>query len=169
MPFFPILVSAQSVKDLCDHHVEELGGKAAIQRVKTLEITQVGTSNGMNMPTTTVIIPGKAYYQKVRTGMETYTTCAYGDKGWSSSTTQSSKTIDLPSKMVRSLIIDSKFYGPLCDYYINGSNSNQGGRIKMRSPPKVLTGSFHPSQLSSFLSWYFPWPFCLFLGWTEQS
>ena len=28
MPFFPILVSAQSVKDLCDHHVEELGGKA---------------------------------------------------------------------------------------------------------------------------------------------
>ena len=28
----------------------------------------------------------------------------------------------------------------------------QGGRIKMRSPPKVLTGSFHPSQLSSFLS-----------------
>ena len=29
---------------------------------------------------------------------------------------------------------------------------SQGGRIKMRSPPKVLTGSFHPSQLSSFLS-----------------
>lgn len=30
--------------------------------------------------------------------------------------------------------------------------TKQGGRIKMRSPPKVLTGSFHPSQLSSFLS-----------------
>ena len=29
---------------------------------------------------------------------------------------------------------------------------NQGGRIKMRSPPKVLTGNFRPSQLSSFLS-----------------
>lgn len=130
MPFFPILVSAQSVKDLCNHHVEELGGKAAIQRVETLKITQVGTSNGMNMPTTTVIIPGKAYYQKVRTGMGTYTTCAYGDKGWSSSTTQSSKTIDLPSKMVRSLIIDSKFYGPLCDYYINGSNSNVESIVK---------------------------------------
>ena len=28
----------------------------------------------------------------------------------------------------------------------------QGGRIKMRSPPKVLTGNFRPSQLSSFLS-----------------
>lgn len=62
--------------------------------------------------------------------MGTYTTCAYGDKGWSSSTTQSSKTIDLPSKMVRSLIIDSKFYGPLCDYYINGSNSNVESIVK---------------------------------------
>lgn len=130
MPFFPILVSAQSVKDLCDHHVEELGGKAAIQRVETLKITQVGTSNGINMPTTTVIMPGKAYYQKVRTAMGTYTTCAYGDKGWSSSSTQSSMTIDLPSKMVRSLIIDSKFYGPLCDYYINGISSDVESIVK---------------------------------------
>ena len=30
--------------------------------------------------------------------------------------------------------------------------SVQGGRIKMRSPPKVLTGNFRPSQLSFFLS-----------------
>ena len=30
--------------------------------------------------------------------------------------------------------------------------TRQGGRIKMRSPPKVLTGNFRPSQLSSFLS-----------------
>ena len=30
--------------------------------------------------------------------------------------------------------------------------ANQGGRIKMRSPPKVLTGNFRPSQLSFFLS-----------------
>ena len=28
----------------------------------------------------------------------------------------------------------------------------QGGRIKLRSPPKVLTGNFRPSQLSFFLS-----------------
>ena len=30
--------------------------------------------------------------------------------------------------------------------------ADQGGRIKMRSPPKVLTGNFRPSQLSFFLS-----------------
>ena len=32
------------------------------------------------------------------------------------------------------------------------AHRRQGGRIKMRSPPKVLTGNFRPSQLSSFLS-----------------
>ena len=31
-------------------------------------------------------------------------------------------------------------------------SGEQGGRIKMRSPPKVLTGNFRPSQLSFFLS-----------------
>ena len=35
---------------------------------------------------------------------------------------------------------------------MNEALHRQGGRIKMRSPPKVLTGNFHPSQLSSFLS-----------------
>ena len=37
-------------------------------------------------------------------------------------------------------------------YGIDISRANQGGRIKMRSPPKVLTGNFRPSQLSFFLS-----------------
>ena len=34
----------------------------------------------------------------------------------------------------------------------NTAPIQQGGRIKMRSPPKVLTGNFRPSQLSFFLS-----------------
>ena len=38
----------------------------------------------------------------------------------------------------------------LADYYED--MKRQGGRIKMRSPPKVLTGNFRPSQLSFFLS-----------------
>lgn len=127
---FPMLVNAQSVEELCEHNVEKLGGKVAIECVKTLKVTQVETSSGMNMPTTTVILPGKAYYQKVRTSMGTFTTCAYDNKGWSNSTAQPSKTMDLPSNMARSLIIDSKFYGPLCDYYINGNNSDVKSIVK---------------------------------------
>ena len=36
--------------------------------------------------------------------------------------------------------------------YVQVAKGLQGGRIKMRSPPKVLTGNFRPSQLSFFLS-----------------
>ena len=36
--------------------------------------------------------------------------------------------------------------------YKNLCSKVQGGRIKMRSSPKVLTGNFRPSQLSFFLS-----------------
>ena len=42
------------------------------------------------------------------------------------------------------------------DFLLQGEEDEivplQGGRIKMRSPPKVLTGNFRPSQLSFFLS-----------------
>ena len=41
---------------------------------------------------------------------------------------------------------------PLFGYVRGIIKFRQGGRIKMRSPPKVLTGNFRPSQLSSFLS-----------------
>ena len=40
----------------------------------------------------------------------------------------------------------------LGEVFRQGEESKQGGRIKMRSPPKVLTGNFRPSQLSFFLS-----------------
>ena len=43
-------------------------------------------------------------------------------------------------------------YKILCSKVSNLSSKVQGGRIKMRSPPKVLTGNFRPSQLSFFLS-----------------
>ena len=57
-------VSAQSVNDICARHVENLGGSAAIANIKSLKITQVGTSQGNDIPMTTILIPGKTYYQK---------------------------------------------------------------------------------------------------------
>ena len=53
--------------------------------------------------------------------------------------------IDLLCMTLSTLIPDANFVsGKTCII--------QGGRIKMRSPPKVLTGNFRPSQLSFFLS-----------------
>lgn len=120
----PMMVSAQSVKDLCEKNVEGLGGKSAVEAVKLLKITQVGTSQGNNMPMTTVLIPGKAYYQKVRTGTGSFTTCVNGDEGWTYTTSPAPKSNTIPVNMMKSLLVDSKFYGPLYDYYVNGAKAD---------------------------------------------
>ena len=73
------------------------------------------------------------------------------------------KTIDGMSierigNLINSLRDESFMPTPAKRVYIPKKNGKkrplgiQGGRIKMRSPPKVLTGNFRPSQLSFFLS-----------------
>ena len=59
-----------------------------------------------------------------------------------------------PSKAIH--FLDSGDFHYLTEYWVSRLQEPfsliQGGRIKMRSPPKVLTGNFRPSQLSFFLS-----------------
>lgn len=120
-------VSAQSVDDICAKHVENLGGSTAIANVKSLKITQIGTSQGNDIPMTTILIPGKTYYQKVRTAIGSLTTCVNGDDAWTYTTSPSPKTTSIPPIMAKSMLIDSKFYGPIYDYYINGNASDVKG------------------------------------------
>lgn len=119
-----LVINAQSVGELCRLHVEKLGGKVAVEKVKSLKITQVGTSQGGNMPMTTILVPGKSYYQKVRNGIGIFITCAHENKGWTYMTTPVPKSAEIPDNMVKSLMIDSKYYGPLYDYYVNSAKSD---------------------------------------------
>lgn len=115
--------SAQSIDDICAKHVENLGG-TAVSKVSSLKITQVGTSQGNNIPMTTILVPGKTYYQKVRTVYGSLTTCVNGNDAWTYTTSPSPKTTTIPAVMAKSMLIDSKFYGPLYDYYVNGDASD---------------------------------------------
>ena len=117
-------LAAQSVADICKKNVEALGGKTLVNNVKSIKITQVGTSQGRNMPMVTIIIPGKAYYQKVRTPAGVMITCVKGRDGWTHTTIPAPKTITIPEVRARSMLIDSKFYGPLFDFYVNGEDSD---------------------------------------------
>lgn len=119
-----LVINAQGVDELCRLHVEKLGGKLAVEKIKSLRITQVGTSQGINMPMTTVLVPGKSYYQKVRNGVGYFVTCAHENKGWTYTTTSAPKSAKIPDNMVKSLMIDSKYYGPLYDYYVNAAESD---------------------------------------------
>ena len=65
--------------------------------------------------------------------------------------------VEMQNKSQAYFIDRSLFYASktIVDQGVKGQwdyHLTQGGRIKMRSPPKVLTGNFRPSQLSFFLS-----------------
>lgn len=119
-----LTMSAQMVNELCQSHVRALGGKTMVNAIRTLKITQVGTLQGTNMPMITILIPGKAYYQKIRTSMGTMVSCVYGTKGWTYSSYPQLRTTSLSEPMAKSMLIQSKFYGPLYDYYVNGDSSD---------------------------------------------
>lgn len=117
-------LAAQSISDICLKNVEALGGKVAVNNVNSLEIIQVGTSNGNNMPMVTILVPGKIYYQKVHTSVGTMITCVNGSDGWTHTAMPVPKTTDISTIRAKSILIDSKFYGPLFDYYVNGEKSD---------------------------------------------
>lgn len=116
--------AAQSVDDICLKNIEALGGKVAVNNVKSLKITQVGTSHGSNMPIVTILVPGKIYYQKVRTSIGGMVSCVNGNDAWTHTTAPTPKTTTIPWAKAKSMLIDSKFYGPLYDYYVNGEESD---------------------------------------------
>ena len=116
--------NGQTVDELCKSNVTALGGKSAIGNVKTLKITQVGTSQGTNMPMTTVLMPGKAYYQKIRTSAGSIVTSVKDSHGWTYASMPQPSTTELSVPMAKSMLIQSKFYGPLYDYYVNRDASD---------------------------------------------
>lgn len=113
-----LMMNAQTVDEICQHHVKALGGEQAVNNIKTLKMVQTGTSQGMDMPITSIVIPGKAYYQKIQTSMGYIISSVHGDSGWTYSSSSSRKTTLSPA-MTQSMLIQSKFYGPLFDYYVN--------------------------------------------------
>lgn len=119
-----VSATAQTVEELCKKNVSCLGGKDAIENVQTVKITQMGTAGKADMTMTTILLPGKAYYQKTRSSYGTMITCAMQGQGWVYNSVPVGKTTDLPLNMAQSMVINSKFYGPLYDYYINGQNSD---------------------------------------------
>ena len=75
-------VFGQTVDDICSQNVRQLGGLTAAAKVKSLQLQQVVVTQGGEMPVTTLLVPGVAFYQRVKSPLGTMMVCAYKDKGW---------------------------------------------------------------------------------------
>lgn len=117
-------VFGQTVDDICSQNVRQLGGLTAVAKVKSLQLQQVVVTQGGEMPVTTLLVPGVAFYQRVKSPLGTMMVCAYKDKGWTFNSAPTPQTEPMPAGMVESYIIGSKFLGPLFDYYVNKKTSD---------------------------------------------
>lgn len=119
-----VCAHAQSVEELCKEHVDHLGGKTAVEKVKTIKIQQVTPSKISPTSVYTYYEPGKVYFQKRRSRELTLTTCATLKDAWNHSSYPVSETQSLSTQARKSLLLQSKFYGPLYDYTVHGDSSD---------------------------------------------
>ena len=117
-------ICAQTVDDICAQNVHQLGGMAAAAKIKSLQLQQVVVAQGGEMPVTTLLVPGVAFYQRVKSPLGTMMVCAYRDKGWTFNSAPTPQTEPMSADMIESYIIGSKFLGPLFDYYVNRKESD---------------------------------------------
>ena len=117
-------ICAQTVDDICAQNVHQLGGMAAAAKIKSLQLQQIVVAQGGEMPVTTLLVPGVAFYQRVKSPLGTMMVCAYRDKGWTFNSAPTPQTEPMSADMIESYIIGSKFLGPLFDYYVNRKESD---------------------------------------------
>ena len=118
-----VCAHAQSVEELCKEHVDHLGGKTAVEKVKTIKIQQVTPSKISPTSVYTYYEPGKVYFQKRRSRELTLTTCATLKDAWNHSSYPVSETQNLSTQAQKSLLLQSKFDGPLYDYTVHGNKA----------------------------------------------
>ena len=59
-------ICAQTVDDICAQNVHQLGGMAAAAKIKSLQLQQIVVAQGGEMPVTTLLVPGVAFYHHSR-------------------------------------------------------------------------------------------------------
>lgn len=123
-------VFAQTVDDICINNVRQLGGKEAAAKVKSLQLQETVVTEGSELQVTTLLVPGVAYYQRIKSPQGTSMVCAYGEQGWIFKSTPTPRTEQLPDGMAQTYIIGSKFLGPLFDYCVN-QNASDVSMVKL--------------------------------------
>ena len=119
-----LFAHAQSVEELCKEHVSHLGGKAAVEKVRTIKMQQVTPEKVSPTMVYTYSEPGKIYFQRKRSRELTLTTCATLKEAWNHSSYPVSETQSLSTQAKKTLLLQSKFYGPLYDYAVHGDSSD---------------------------------------------
>ncbi len=121
---YPALINSQTIEDICQTHIERLGGTENIQKINSIYIEQTIYSNNREIPQSTIIVPNKVYYQEVNFPQGKNVISVVEGQGWMINPFVSSKAKELTEKESNSYMINSNIFGPLYDYHTNKEGSD---------------------------------------------
>ena len=146
------VVHAQTADEIISKYVTAIGGKSAVESVKSLYIEADVDVAGNNVPSTTWIVNGKGYKNEVEFGGSKILNC-YTDKGgWTVNPMLGSTTAQpIPEEQLKSVKGQINVGGPLYDYASKGNKVELIGKdagdsgdykIKLTTPSSVVVTIF---------------------------
>ena len=113
---------AQTADEVVNKYVAAIGGKPAIESVKTLYIESDAEAMGNQLPSVTWIVNGKGYKNEVDFNGTKIVNCFSEKGGWSiNPMTGASTATAMPEEQTKSMKGQMNVGGPLYDYAAKGS------------------------------------------------
>jgi hypothetical protein len=115
-------IHAQTADEIVNKHVTAIGGKSAVESVKTLYIESDVDVAGNNVPSLTWIVNGKGYKNEVEFGGSKIQNCVTDKGGWMvNPMTGSATATAIPEEQLKTMKGQINVGGPLYDYAAKGS------------------------------------------------
>lgn len=148
-------LQAQTADDVVNKYVAAIGGKPAIENIRTVYVESDAEVQGMSTTATTSIINGKAYKFEMDFGGQKFTTCVSEKGGWMVNPMTGTAAEKMPEDQVKMAKGQMSIGGPLYEYAAKGDKIELVGQdsadYKIKLTSAAGTGIFYINKKTYYL------------------